>query len=67
MKNSSNKFRGKNNKEYKKNSDFGYYSKNTNRLDKNDKLIPNRVKEVDGVLINTNIINYLLLDFNEIF
>jgi len=27
MKNSSNKFRGKNNKEYKKNSDFGYYSK----------------------------------------
>ena len=39
---------------------FKYYC-----LDKNDKLIPNRVKEVDGVLINTNIINYLLLDFNE--
>ena len=33
MKNSSNKFRGKD-KEYKKNSDFGYYSKNTNRLEK---------------------------------
>jgi len=37
MKNSSNKFRGKNNKEYKKNSDFGYYSKNTNRSEKNDR------------------------------
>ena len=34
MKNSSNKFREKNNKEYKKNSDFGYYSKNTNRSEK---------------------------------
>jgi len=28
MKNFSNKYRGKNNKEYKKNSDFDYYSKN---------------------------------------
>jgi len=39
MKNSSNKFRGKNNKEYKKNSDFGYYSKNTKRSEKNDKFL----------------------------
>ena len=37
MKNSSNKFQGKNNKEYKKNSDFGYYSKNTNHSEKNDR------------------------------
>jgi len=44
MKNSSNKFRGKNNKEYKKNSDFGYYSKNTNRSEKNDRFSYNSVK-----------------------
>jgi len=44
MKNSSNKFRGKNNKEYKKNSDFGYYSKNTNRSEKNDKFLNNTAK-----------------------
>ena len=37
MKNSSNEFRGKNNKEYKKNSDFDYYQKSTNRSKKNDK------------------------------
>ena len=34
MKNFSNKFRGKNNKEHKKNSDFDYYSKNKNRSKK---------------------------------
>jgi len=44
MKNSSNQFRGKNNKEYKKNSDFGYYSKNTNRLEKNDRFLNNSAK-----------------------
>ena len=44
MKNSSNKFRGKNNKEYKKNSDFGYYSKNTNRSEKNDRFLNNSPK-----------------------
>ncbi len=44
MKNSSNKFRGKNNKEYKKNSDFGYYSKNTNRSEKNDIFLKNSAK-----------------------
>ena len=45
MKNSSNKFLGKNNKEYKKNSDFGYYSKNTNRLEKNDRSLKNSAKQ----------------------
>ena len=45
MKNSSNKFRGKNNKEYKKNSDFGYYSKNTNRSEKNDRFRNNPAKK----------------------
>jgi len=44
MKNFSNKFRGKNNKEYKKNSDFGYYSKNTNRSEKNDRFSNNSAK-----------------------
>ena len=44
MKNSSNKFRGKNNKEYKKNSDFGYYSKNTNHSEKNDRFLNNSSK-----------------------
>ena len=44
MKNSSNKFRGKNNKEYKTNSDFGYYSKNKNRSEKNDRFLKNSPK-----------------------
>ena len=44
MKNSSNKFREKNNKEYKKNSDYGYYSKNKNRSDKNDKFLHKSAK-----------------------
>ena len=44
MKNSSNKFRGKNNKEYKKNSEFGYYSKNTNRSEKNERFLNNSAK-----------------------
>ena len=44
MKNSSNKFRGKNNKEYQKYSDFGYYSKNTNRSEKNDRFLSNSAK-----------------------
>ena len=35
MRNSSkNNFPEKNNKPYKKNSDFGYYAKNTNRSEK---------------------------------
>jgi len=44
MKNSTNKFRGKNNKEYKKNSAFGDYSKNTNRSEKNDRFLNNSAK-----------------------
>jgi len=44
MKNSSNKFRGKNNKDYKKNQDFGDYSKNTNRSEKNDRFFNNSSK-----------------------
>ena len=44
MKKSSNKFRGKNNKEHKKNSDFDYYSKNTNRSEKNERFLNNSAK-----------------------
>ena len=45
MKNSSKKkFTGKNNKEYKKNSDFDYYSKNTNRSEKNERFLNNSPK-----------------------
>ncbi len=44
MKNSLNKFRGKNNKDHKKNSEFGYYSKNTNRSEKNERLLNNSAK-----------------------
>ena len=44
MKNSSKNFRKKNNKEYKKNSDFDYYSQNTNRSEKNDRFLNNYAK-----------------------
>ena len=45
MKNSSKKkFPGKNNKDYKKNTDFGYYSKKTNRSEKNDRFLNNSAK-----------------------
>ena len=48
MKNSSKKnFSGKNNKQYYKQDDFGYYSKNTNRSKKNDRFLnksPNNTK-----------------------
>ena len=45
MKNSSKrKFPGKNNKDYKKKSDFGFNSKNTNRSEKNEKFLNNSVK-----------------------
>jgi len=43
MKNFSNKFRGKNNKDYKKKSEFDYYSKNTNRSEKNDRFLNNSI------------------------
>ena len=54
MKNSSNKFRGKNNKEYKKNSDFGYYSKNANRSEKNDRFLNNSAKNKNVEHLNKN-------------
>jgi len=45
MKNSSKKnFPEKNNKDYKKNSDFGYYSKNSNRSERNDRFLNNSAK-----------------------
>ena len=54
MKNSSKKFFGKNNKEYKKNSDFGYYSKNTNRSEKNEKFLKNSTKNNNLENFNKN-------------
>jgi len=60
MKNSSNKFRGKNNKEYKKNSDFGYYSKNTNHSKKNNRFLNNSAK-------NKNVENLVKKDENNTF
>ena len=54
MKNSSNKFSGKNNKEYKKNSDFGYYSKNKNRSEKNDRFLNNSPKNKNVENLNKN-------------
>jgi len=55
MKNSSKrKIPGKNNKDYKKNSDFGYYSKNTNRSEKNERFLNNSAihKNDDNVIKN---------------
>ena len=54
MKNSSNKFRGKNNKDYKKNSDFGYYSKNTNRSEKNERFLNNSANNKNLENLNNN-------------
>jgi len=54
MKNSSNKFRGKNNKDYKKNSDFVYYSKNINRSEKNEGLLSNSSKNKNFDNTNKN-------------
>jgi len=54
MKNSSNKFRGKNNKDYKKNSDFGFYPKNTNRTEKNDGFLNNSAKNKNVENLNNN-------------
>ena len=53
MKNlSKSKFPGKNNKDYKKNSDFGYYSKDRNRLKKNEKFLNNSSKNNNGANLN---------------
>ena len=54
MKNSSNKFRGKNNKEHKKNSVFDYYSKNTSRSEKNDRFLNNSAKNKKVENLNNN-------------
>ena len=54
MKNSSNKFRGKKNKEYQKDSDFGYYSKNANRLKKNERFSNNSAKKNNVENLNKN-------------
>ena len=52
MKKSSDKFRGKNNKEYKKNSN--YYSKNTNRSEKNERFLNNSSKNKNVKNLNEN-------------
>ena len=54
MKNSSKKLHGKNNKEYKKNSEFGYYSKNSSRLEKNDRFLNNSAKNKNVENFNKN-------------
>ncbi len=55
MKNSSKKnFSRKNNQEYKKNSDFGYYSKNINRSEKNERLLNNSAKNKNVENSNNN-------------
>ncbi len=55
MKNpSKNKFPGKNNKDYQKNSDFGYYSKNKNSSEKNDRFLKNSDKKKNVENFNKN-------------
>ena len=55
MKNSSKKnFSGKNNKEFKKYSDSGFYSKNTNRSEKNERFLSNSFKNRNADNLNTN-------------
>ena len=54
MKNFSNNFRRKNNKEYKKNSDFDYYSNNKNRSKKNDRFLNNSAKNKEVEILKEN-------------
>ena len=55
MKNFSKKnFTGKNNKEYKKNSDSGYYSKNKNRSEENERFMKNSAKNKNVENLNKN-------------
>ena len=55
MKNSSKKnFFGNNNNNYKKNSDFGNYSKNTNRSEKNERFLNNSPKNKNIKNLNKN-------------
>ena len=61
MKNfSKKKFTGKNNKDYKKNSDIGYHKKNTNRLEKKEQFSSNYSK-------NKNVENLNKKDKNNTF
>ncbi len=61
MKNPSKKnFKGKNNNEYKKNSDFGYHSKNANRSENNEIFLKNSSK-------NKNVENLNKKDKNKTF
>ena len=55
MKNSSKKnFFGKNNKENKKNSEFGYYLKNKNRSEKNERFLNKSAKNKNVEKFNKN-------------
>jgi len=55
MKNSSKKnFSGKNNKDYKENSDFGYYSKNINSSESNERYLNNHNKRKNVENLNKN-------------
>ena len=54
MKNFSNKFRGKNNKDYKKKSDISNNSKNTTRSEKNDIFLNNSAKNKNVENLNKN-------------
>ena len=55
MKNSSKKnYSGKNYKEYKKNSDFGFYSKKTNSSEKNERFLKNSSKNKNVDNLNKN-------------
>ena len=61
MKNSSKKkFPEKNNNDYKKNSDFGHSSKNTNRLEKNVRFLNNSSKNKNVGNLKKN--DIILLD-----
>jgi len=53
-KSSNNKFHEKKNKGYKQDSDFGYYSKNTNRSKKNEKFLNNSAKNKNVENLNKN-------------
>jgi len=56
MKNSSKNFIEKNNKQHKKNSDLVFYSKNTNRTEKNERFLnkPSKNKNVENSNRNKN-------------
>ena len=61
MKNSSKKkFPKKNNQDSKKNSDFGYFSKNTNHSQNNERFLNNSAK-------NKNLENINKIDKNNTF